>query len=70
MSAALFLALILSTFAAIVFYPLHLIPFWILTFAWQVAIIAALYGVVRISQRLLPGECSGPRSGAIACRWA
>jgi alpha-1,2-mannosyltransferase len=43
-------------FAAIVFYPLHLIPFWILTFAWQVAIIAALYGVVRISQRLLPGE--------------
>jgi alpha-1,2-mannosyltransferase len=43
-------------FAAVVFYPLHLIPFWILTFAWQVAIIAALYGVVRISQRLLAGQ--------------
>jgi alpha-1,2-mannosyltransferase len=43
-------------FAAVVFYPLHLIPFWILTFGWQVAIIAALYGVVRISQRLLAGQ--------------
>jgi alpha-1,2-mannosyltransferase len=43
-------------FAAVVFYPLHFIPFGILTFAWQVAIIASLYGVVRISQRLLPGE--------------
>jgi alpha-1,2-mannosyltransferase len=43
-------------FAAVVFYPLHFIPFGILTFAWQVAIIASLYGVVRISQRLLSGE--------------
>ena len=43
-------------FAAVVFYPLHLIPFWILAFAWQLGIIAALYGVARISQRLLgPG---------------
>ena len=42
-------------FAAVVFYPLHLIPFGILAFAWQLGIIAALYGVVRISQRLLPG---------------
>jgi alpha-1,2-mannosyltransferase len=42
-------------FAAVVFYPLHLIPFGILSFAWQLGIIAALYGVVRISQRLLPG---------------
>jgi alpha-1,2-mannosyltransferase len=43
-------------FAAVVFYPLHLIPFGILAFAWQLGIIAALYGVARISQRLLgPG---------------
>jgi alpha-1,2-mannosyltransferase len=42
-------------FAAVVFYPLHFIPFGILSFAWQLGIIAALYGVVRISQRLLPG---------------
>ncbi|MBW8709767.1 MAG: mannosyltransferase [Mycobacterium sp.] len=40
-------------FAAVVFYPLHLIPFGILAFAWQLGTIAALYGVVRISQRLL-----------------
>jgi alpha-1,2-mannosyltransferase len=42
-------------FAAVVFYPLHLSPFGILSLAWQLGIIASLYGVVRISQRLLPG---------------
>lgn len=40
-------------FAAIVFYPLHLLPFGFVAFAWQLGIIAALYGVVRLSQRLL-----------------
>src|SRR3954468_17490741 len=40
-------------FAAVVFYPLHLLPFGFLAFAWQLGIVAALYGVVRISQRLL-----------------
>ncbi len=40
-------------FAAIVFYPLHLLPFGLVAFLWQLGIIAALYGVVRISQRLL-----------------
>jgi alpha-1,2-mannosyltransferase len=40
-------------FAAVVFYPLHLLPFGLVAFLWQVGIIAALYGVVRISQRLL-----------------
>lgn len=40
-------------FAAIVFYPLHLLPFGFVAFAWQLGIFAALYGVVRISQRLL-----------------
>ncbi|MDG4666161.1 mannosyltransferase [Mycobacterium sp. 236(2023)] len=40
-------------FAAVVFFPLHLLPFGVVAFAWQVGIIAALYGVVRMSQRLL-----------------
>ena len=40
-------------FAAVVFYPLHLLPFGLVAFAWQLGIIAALYGVVRMSQLLL-----------------
>ena len=40
-------------FAAVVFYPLHLLPFGLVAFLWQVAMIAALYGVVRISQRFI-----------------
>jgi len=40
-------------FAALVFYPLHLLPFGLVAFCWQVGIVAALYGVVRVSQRLL-----------------
>jgi len=40
-------------FAAVVFYPLHLLPFGLVAFAWQLGIIAALYGVVRMSQMLL-----------------
>jgi alpha-1,2-mannosyltransferase len=42
-------------FAAVVFYPLHLLPFGLVSFLWTVGIIASLYGVVRISQRLLGG---------------
>ncbi len=53
-------------FAAVVFYPLHLIPFGILALAWQLGIIAALYGVVRVSQRLLPG---GGDDRRIAMLW-
>ncbi|GAT08017.1 mannosyltransferase [Mycolicibacterium novocastrense] len=40
-------------FAAVVFYPLHLLPFGLVALLWQLGIVAALYGVVRISQRLL-----------------
>ncbi|KZS72526.1 mannosyltransferase [Mycobacterium kansasii] len=40
-------------FAAVVFYPLHLLPFGLLALLWQIATMAALYGSVRISQRLL-----------------
>ena len=52
-------------FAAVVFYPLHLIPFGLLGFIWQVGIIAALYGVVRLSQKLLPGDTGGGRRVAM-----
>ncbi|TXI56153.1 MAG: mannosyltransferase [Mycolicibacterium mageritense] len=40
-------------FAAVVFYPLHLLPFGFVALAWQLGCIAALYGIVRITQRLL-----------------
>ncbi len=40
-------------FAAVLFYPLHLLPFGVLAFAWQLGTIAALFGVVSISLRLL-----------------
>jgi alpha-1,2-mannosyltransferase len=54
-------------FAAVVFYPLHLMPFGVLAFCWQLGIIAALYGVVRISQRLLPGN--GATDRRVAMLW-
>ena len=40
-------------FAAVVFYPLHLLPFGLVAFGWQVATMVALYGAIRLSQRLL-----------------
>lgn len=40
-------------FAALVFYPLSRLPFAVVALCWQVGIIAALYGVVRVSQRLI-----------------
>ena len=46
-------------FAALVFYPLHLLPFGLVAFCWQVGIMAALYGVVRVSQRLLGVAADG-----------
>ena len=42
-------------FAAIMFYPLHLLGFGVVAFCWQLGIVAALYGSIRISQRLLGG---------------
>ncbi|BBY93245.1 polyprenol-phosphate-mannose-dependent alpha-(1-2)-phosphatidylinositol pentamannoside mannosyltransferase [Mycobacterium gallinarum] len=52
-------------FAAIVFYPLHLLPFGLVAFAWQLGLFAALYGVVRMSQRLLAaGAAPAATSGA------
>jgi alpha-1,2-mannosyltransferase len=40
-------------FAAVIFYPLHLLPFGLVAFWWQVATMVALYVAIRISQRLL-----------------
>ncbi|PQM48746.1 Polyprenol-phosphate-mannose-dependent alpha-(1-2)-phosphatidylinositol pentamannoside mannosyltransferase [Mycobacterium talmoniae] len=53
-------------FAAIVFYPLHLLPFGVVAFCWQVGTMAALYGLVRLSQRML-GARGGrsPRRDAV-----
>src|SRR5689334_9548238 len=56
-------------FAAVVFYPLHLIPFGILAFAWQLGTIAALYGVVRVSQRLLPADGEYATGRRVAMLW-
>ncbi|WP_283634230.1 mannosyltransferase [Mycolicibacterium poriferae] len=55
-------------FAAVVFYPLTLVPFGLLALAWQLGIVAALYGVVRTSQRLLT---TAPRHDArrVAMLW-
>lgn len=53
-------------FAAVVFYPLHFLPFGVLAFGWQLGIVAALYGVVRISQRLINGGAAGgPRTAML-----
>ncbi|CAN5852542.1 mannosyltransferase [soil metagenome] len=52
-------------FAAVVFYPLHLLPFWLVALAWQLGVMAALYAVVRMSQRLL-GILDGRR---VAMLW-
>lgn len=51
-------------FAAVVFYPLTLLPFEVVAFGWTVGIMAALYGVVRVSQRLL-GLAGGRRSAML-----
>ena len=56
-------------FAAVVFYPLHLLPFGLVALAWQLGIIAALYGVVRISQRLLVTDDELAKSRRVAMLW-
>lgn len=53
-------------FAAVVFYPLHLLPFGLVAFLWQIATMAALYGAIRLSQRLM-GEA--PTGRRVAMLW-
>ncbi|MBF6522445.1 mannosyltransferase [Nocardia farcinica] len=43
-------------FAALVFSPLHFLPFTVIAVGWLLATVAALYGVVRISLELLLGR--------------
>ncbi|CAJ1495160.1 mannosyltransferase [[Mycobacterium] kokjensenii] len=40
-------------FAAVVFYPLHFLPFGLVALGWQLGTVVALYGVVRLCQRLI-----------------
>ncbi|MDZ4268900.1 MAG: mannosyltransferase [Mycobacterium sp.] len=56
-------------FAAVLFYPLHLLPFGLVALAWQLGIVAALYGVVRMSQRLLPDGDASPGDRRVAMLW-
>lgn len=59
-------------FAALVFLPLHYLPFTLVGIVWQLATIAALYGVVRISLDLLLGDAVAKdpqRWRAIATVW-
>ena len=54
-------------FAALVFYPLSKLPFGVVALGWQLGIIAALYGVVRVSQRLIGADPRvGPEQGRCA----
>lgn len=55
-------------FAAVVFYPLHLLPFGLVAFVWQIATMAALYGAVRLSQRLM-GVADGATGRRVAMLW-
>lgn len=42
-------------FAALVFFPLHFLPFGVVSVGWLLATVAALYGVVRIAIELILG---------------
>lgn len=44
------LPFIYPPFAAMMFYPLAVLPFWAAGLSWQLGIIAAVYGIVRITQ--------------------
>lgn len=51
-------------FAALVFYPLSRLPFGLVALCWQLGTTAALYGVVRCTQRLL-GAAGGHRAAML-----
>ncbi|WP_280305674.1 glycosyltransferase 87 family protein, partial [Nocardia neocaledoniensis] len=52
-------------FAALVFFPLHYLPFTAVAVGWMLATVAALYGVIRISFELLLGAPPAPRPRGI-----
>lgn len=47
------LPFIYPPFAAMLFYPLQWLPFFVVAWLWQFATIACLYGIVRITQRMI-----------------
>ena len=51
-------------FAAVLFYPLTLLPFGLVALLWTLGVMGALYGVVRLSQRLL-GITGGTRTAML-----
>ncbi|WP_371053571.1 mannosyltransferase [Rhodococcus gordoniae] len=53
-------------FAALVFLPLHLIPFGVLGVAWQLLTVAALFAVVRIALELVVSDGDVDEDGAAA----
>ena len=56
-------------FGAVLFYPLHLLPFGVAALAWQIGTMAALYGVVRVSQLLLPNPDGYGAGRRVAMLW-
>ena len=56
-------------FAALVFYPLSTLPFAVVAFGWQIGTIAALYGVVRLSQRLMSPAAAADGGHRRAMLW-
>nr|WP_054816392.1 mannosyltransferase [Nocardia arizonensis] len=58
-------------FAAVVFFPLHLLPFSAVAIGWLFATAAALYGVVRFSMELLLGveRSREPGRQAVILAW-
>lgn len=57
-------------FAALVFLPLHHLPFDMLGIAWQLLTVAALFGVIRIALELLVGpDVRAPRWTSVALTW-
>lgn len=57
-------------FAALVFLPLHYLPFGLVGLLWQLATVAALFWVIRISLELLLGEVARERHWQyVAAAW-
>ncbi|WP_432421406.1 mannosyltransferase [Nocardia carnea] len=58
-------------FAAVVFFPLHFLPFTVVAVLWLFAIVAALYWVVRIAFELLlgPEALTEPRWRTATVAW-
>ncbi|WP_408014620.1 mannosyltransferase [Rhodococcus xishaensis] len=57
-------------FAALVFLPLHYLPFGVVGLGWLVGTVVALYWVIRISLELLMGESARePRWRHVAMLW-